>query len=361
MLKEAKAHVTRVRALDQLHRGDEIEARLSRGPELRRRRDPPRQRPGDSPRNRRRLDHGPPHRHAQGDQYGRMQRLAGRLRRLAARHRLDNQDFLAGALPFPGPGDAGPPHRSRKYSRSGGAHRSRPAAAGKHRVVPGHGVQQPPHSHRPVGGRSQDGLPAGERLEDAREDHADRGPPAPRRLHACHGRRRAPRTGHDGGPHAQHVRQVRRHFREVSHLRRRWRRPRRRAFRSTPLPVPRRIHAGSVAEHGVVFGLRQPGVEALPAWRRRRPCGARRAFRPAGCVRRRPSAGPPRPCPHAGDGSASRSRSPPAAPPRSIPSSRRRRRCGTRRGGSARKGGRRRRHPPRSCGRTGRIPGWDRA
>ena len=28
MLKEAKAHVTRVRALDQLHRGDEIEARL---------------------------------------------------------------------------------------------------------------------------------------------------------------------------------------------------------------------------------------------------------------------------------------------------------------------------------------------
>jgi hypothetical protein len=32
MLKEAKAHVTRVRALDQLHRGDEIEARLSVGP-----------------------------------------------------------------------------------------------------------------------------------------------------------------------------------------------------------------------------------------------------------------------------------------------------------------------------------------
>ena len=28
MLKEAKAHVTRIRALDQLHRGDEIEARL---------------------------------------------------------------------------------------------------------------------------------------------------------------------------------------------------------------------------------------------------------------------------------------------------------------------------------------------
>jgi hypothetical protein len=32
MLKEAKAHVTRVRALDQLHRGDQIEARLSVGP-----------------------------------------------------------------------------------------------------------------------------------------------------------------------------------------------------------------------------------------------------------------------------------------------------------------------------------------
>ena len=32
MLKEAKAHVTRVRALDQLHRGDEIEARLRVGP-----------------------------------------------------------------------------------------------------------------------------------------------------------------------------------------------------------------------------------------------------------------------------------------------------------------------------------------
>lgn len=32
MLKEAAAHVTRVRALDQLRRGDEIEARLSVGP-----------------------------------------------------------------------------------------------------------------------------------------------------------------------------------------------------------------------------------------------------------------------------------------------------------------------------------------
>ena len=32
MLKEAKAYVTRVRALAQLHRGDEIEARLSVGP-----------------------------------------------------------------------------------------------------------------------------------------------------------------------------------------------------------------------------------------------------------------------------------------------------------------------------------------
>lgn len=32
MLKEATTHVTRVRALDQLHRGDEIEARLKVGP-----------------------------------------------------------------------------------------------------------------------------------------------------------------------------------------------------------------------------------------------------------------------------------------------------------------------------------------
>lgn len=32
MLKEAKAHVTRIRAVDQLHRGDEIEARLRVGP-----------------------------------------------------------------------------------------------------------------------------------------------------------------------------------------------------------------------------------------------------------------------------------------------------------------------------------------
>ena len=32
MLKEATAHVTRIRALNQLHRGDEIEARLRVGP-----------------------------------------------------------------------------------------------------------------------------------------------------------------------------------------------------------------------------------------------------------------------------------------------------------------------------------------
>jgi hypothetical protein len=32
MLKNSNPHVTRVRALDQLHRGDEIEARLSVGP-----------------------------------------------------------------------------------------------------------------------------------------------------------------------------------------------------------------------------------------------------------------------------------------------------------------------------------------
>ena len=32
MLKRAAAHVTRVRTLDQLRRGDEIEARLSVGP-----------------------------------------------------------------------------------------------------------------------------------------------------------------------------------------------------------------------------------------------------------------------------------------------------------------------------------------
>ncbi|UKA62799.1 hypothetical protein [Arthrobacter sp. FW306-04-A] len=32
MLKEVSTHPTRVRALDQLHRGDQIEARLSVGP-----------------------------------------------------------------------------------------------------------------------------------------------------------------------------------------------------------------------------------------------------------------------------------------------------------------------------------------
>lgn len=32
MLKEAKVQITRIRALDQLHRGDEIEARLRVGP-----------------------------------------------------------------------------------------------------------------------------------------------------------------------------------------------------------------------------------------------------------------------------------------------------------------------------------------
>jgi hypothetical protein len=32
MLEEANAHVTRIRAVDQLHRGDEIEARLRVGP-----------------------------------------------------------------------------------------------------------------------------------------------------------------------------------------------------------------------------------------------------------------------------------------------------------------------------------------
>ncbi|MCU1511709.1 MAG: hypothetical protein JWM01_1426 [Arthrobacter sp.] len=32
MLKEANADVTRIRAVDQLHRGDEIEARLRVGP-----------------------------------------------------------------------------------------------------------------------------------------------------------------------------------------------------------------------------------------------------------------------------------------------------------------------------------------
>ncbi|SDL54616.1 hypothetical protein SAMN04487916_110107 [Arthrobacter sp. ov407] len=32
MFKDAKAQVTRVRTLDQLHRGDEIEARLRVGP-----------------------------------------------------------------------------------------------------------------------------------------------------------------------------------------------------------------------------------------------------------------------------------------------------------------------------------------
>ena len=32
MLKEASVQITRVRALDQLHRGDEVEARLRVGP-----------------------------------------------------------------------------------------------------------------------------------------------------------------------------------------------------------------------------------------------------------------------------------------------------------------------------------------
>ena len=32
MVNDAKAHVTRIRAVDQLHRGDEIEARLHLGP-----------------------------------------------------------------------------------------------------------------------------------------------------------------------------------------------------------------------------------------------------------------------------------------------------------------------------------------
>ena len=32
MLKEAKARATRIRALDQLHRGDQIEARIKVGP-----------------------------------------------------------------------------------------------------------------------------------------------------------------------------------------------------------------------------------------------------------------------------------------------------------------------------------------
>jgi hypothetical protein len=32
MVNVAKAHATRIRAVDQLHRGDEIEARLRRGP-----------------------------------------------------------------------------------------------------------------------------------------------------------------------------------------------------------------------------------------------------------------------------------------------------------------------------------------
>ena len=33
MLKEAKTRITRIRGLDQLHRGDEIEARLRVGPD----------------------------------------------------------------------------------------------------------------------------------------------------------------------------------------------------------------------------------------------------------------------------------------------------------------------------------------
>ena len=81
MLKEAKAHVTRVRALDQLHRGDEIEARLRVGPNY-----------DDVVIRRGSVQETAPgigvvwimdrHTgHAQGHQRGRMQRLAGRLRR----------------------------------------------------------------------------------------------------------------------------------------------------------------------------------------------------------------------------------------------------------------------------------------
>ena len=174
MLKEAKAHVTRIRALDQLHRGDEIEARLQGRPELRRRRDPPRQRPGNRARNRRRMDHGPAVRHPESHQHGRMQRLAGRLRRLASRDRLDDQDFLAGR------------HLSRQTLQPADLipvdvyiHVAAdcpgliPQPPRQRRIVPGHRSSTPLHRHRCLGGRSQDGLPAGERLEDAGQHHAD--------------------------------------------------------------------------------------------------------------------------------------------------------------------------------------------
>ena len=122
MLKKATPHVTRVRALDQLHRGDEIEARLSVGPSyddvVIRRGSVQETAPGigvvwilD------RITRPP-----QSHQYGRMQRLARRLTMLthdggtpvarhraqsartarsrggipsAAGHRLDDQHLLA--------------------------------------------------------------------------------------------------------------------------------------------------------------------------------------------------------------------------------------------------------------------------
>ena len=80
MLKEAKAHVTRVRALDQLHRGDEIEARLSVGPNyddvVIRRGSVQETAPGIGVVWI--MDHATPD--AEGHQYGRMQRVARRLR-----------------------------------------------------------------------------------------------------------------------------------------------------------------------------------------------------------------------------------------------------------------------------------------
>ena len=110
MLKEAKAHVTRIRALDQLHRGDEIEARLRVGPNY-----------DDVVIRRGSVQETAPgigvvwimdrhQRHAQSHQRGRMQPSGGSPEASAARHRLDDKDLLAG--------------RHRKWPR--------PAVAGSH-------------------------------------------------------------------------------------------------------------------------------------------------------------------------------------------------------------------------------------
>jgi hypothetical protein len=145
-------------------------------PELRRRRDPPRQRPGNRARDRRRMDHGPAVRHPESHQHGRMQPLAGRLRLLASRDGLDDQDLPAGgnlggqALE---PADLIPVDVYIHVASDCPGFIPQPPQ--QRRVLPGHRVQDPLHSHRRFCGRSQEGLPAGERLEHTGQHHADPG------------------------------------------------------------------------------------------------------------------------------------------------------------------------------------------